>query len=294
MERPEPARLAVVIHAFYPEVFREILAGLAGLDGPHKLFVTTIPDLAPGMRAILDEHGFPYELLARENRGRDVAPFLAALQPVAAQGFGFVLKLHTKRSPHRKDGDQWRQEMYACLANPAQIRWILEAMRGAPTVGMVGPLDHVVPMTTNWKLNRERVRELAARMGIGRVDAKRDTFIAGTMFMARVEALEPLVRLGLGPGDFEPESGQVDGTLAHALERAFSYAVRAAGFQIAGAAIARSPREHRLAVVDAKFRYTGRLHARPSGWQRFVRKIVGAARAVGRVLRGRSRPAALS
>lgn len=286
-----PDRLAVVVHAFYPEVFREILSGLEGLGVAHRLFVTTSRDRAAEMRAILDEFGLAHDLIACENRGRDVAPFLAALAEVRRLGFGYVLKLHTKRSPHREDGDVWRQEMYACLADAGQVRWILDAMRRDGRIGLVGPLDHVVPMTTNWKLNRVRVRALAARLGIPRVDVKRDTFVAGTMFMARVEALAPVVGLGLDPGNFEPEQGQVDGTLAHALERAFAYSARAAGFQIAGAPVARTSAERGLVLVDATFRCTGRLHSQPSGWWRLVRPLVAAARAAGRALRGRSGPA---
>ena len=289
-----PDRLAIVVHAYYPEVFREILSGLEGLEVPHRLFVTTTHDRAAEMRGILDEFGLVHELLACENRGRDVAPFLAALAEVRRLGLGFVLKLHTKRSPHRKDGDLWRQEMYACLADAGQVRWILDAMRRDKGIGLVGPVDHVVPMTTNWTLNRARVRTLAARLGIPRVDVKRDKFVAGTMFMARVEALAPLTELGTISADFEPEEGQVDGTLAHALERAFAYSVRAAGFQIAGAAVARTPLDQRLVLVDASFRCSGRIHAQPSRWWRLVRPVVGGARAAGRVLRGRTRSATSS
>jgi lipopolysaccharide biosynthesis protein len=52
--------------------------------------------------------------------------------------------------------------------------------------------------------------------------------VAGSMFWARTEALLPLYAL-VDSADFESESGQTDGTMAHAIERLFSVSAYSVG-----------------------------------------------------------------
>ena len=61
----------------------------------------------------------------------------------------------------------------------------------------------------------------AATAGLG--------FFGGTMFAARVSAFAPLEAIGLADDDFEEEAGRLDDTLAHAVERAITLSVVAAG-----------------------------------------------------------------
>ena len=76
------------------------------------------------------------------------------------------------------------------------------------------------------------------------------------MFIARTDALRPLVSLGLCLDDFELEVGQVDGTLSHALERWVGVAAQSQGYQQAQA-----PGDERM-VPDFGFRHAEKTASR--------------------------------
>ena len=70
-----------------------------------------------------------------------------------------------------------------------------------PSIGMIGPRAFRMPSETyseelSWSVNRERVLELAGKMGIP-ADRFRLDFFGGTMFWVRPEALAPLRELKL-------------------------------------------------------------------------------------------------
>ena len=230
------AKVAIIIHAYYLDVFKAIIKSLGDVDVRHKIFITTMPSNAAGVNSVMECTKFDYEIFVYENRGRDVLPFLLVLNNIDLDSYPFILKLHTKKSPHREDGDKWCRDMCSCLGRPEQLDWILRQMCAATNIGLVGPQDHVISMGMYYGENRKNVNWLASRMGIENIDPNHDRFIAGTMFVARSDALKPILALGLRPDEFEPELSQLDGTMAHAVERALAYSAMSAGFEIASVA----------------------------------------------------------
>lgn len=231
-----PVRPCVVIHAWYPDVFAEVLDALQATPLAWRVIVTTTADKADRVQQIARQKGITVEVHVFPNQGRDILPFLQVAERLLQQGEPVVLKLHTKRSTHRADGERWRNELLDRLLSPQRAAQILQHFDEQPALGLVAPEGHVQPLHYYWGANERNVRGLIARLGLAQPDVSHDTFVAGSMFWTRLEALRPLLDAHLYASLFEEEAGQVDGTLAHAVERVFSLAAGAAGFRTTDAA----------------------------------------------------------
>jgi lipopolysaccharide biosynthesis protein len=146
-------------------------------------------------------------------------------------GTDLVLKLHTKRSPHLTDGDAWRNRLLDSLLDPAACAQALAALRRDAKIGMVTPKGSLLPLGQHLGANADIICRLAKRIGIAaRVDTIR--FSAGTMFWIRLPALAPLLSGEFYGSEFATEAGQIDGTMAHAVERLFVACVESGGFRV--------------------------------------------------------------
>jgi lipopolysaccharide biosynthesis protein/glycosyltransferase involved in cell wall biosynthesis len=225
--------VCVVVHAYYPELLDEILALLRPWEVPYRLILTTAAETEPAVRERLACFGLRAECRVYENRGRDILPFLRVANELADAGEELLLKLHTKRSLHRRDGDIWRRDLLTKLVAPENAQRFREAFGELPRLGMIAPEGHVLSMRFYWGSNRENVHYLCRRLSIREADPAEEVFAAGSMFWARLDALRPLLNLHLDESEFEAEGGQVDGTMAHAIERVTALAVKQSGLYLA-------------------------------------------------------------
>ncbi len=229
-------RPCVVIHAWYVDAFAGLLDALGALATPMRLVVTTGQQQARQISAELARRGMTAEVEVHENRGRDILPFLRVADRLLNEGETLVLKLHTKQSPHRPDGANWRGELLDRLASPARFQRIVKYFQEDESLGMVAPEGHVQPLHYYWGANRDNVHYLATRLGIKKPDAGADHFVSGSMFWLRLEGLRSLLDAHLDEWEFEAEAGQLDGTFAHAVERVFALCVREHGMRVVDAA----------------------------------------------------------
>jgi lipopolysaccharide biosynthesis protein len=217
--------MAVAVHLYYPELWPDLASYLEKVCPERADLFVTLPrehrSLAPRIRARFPEA----RCLVVPNRGRDVLPFSLVVVALQRLGYVGVLKIHAKRSAHSDSGDAWRDTMLEQLlpARDAIVDDILTALR-RPNTGLIGPSSTYFPLSTYWAGNAAAARRLLAPHVSAEALAKLDQpealgFFAGTMFWGRLDALAPLVREPVRAYVREPTPK--DGTLAHALERAF-------------------------------------------------------------------------
>lgn len=168
------------------------------------------------------------------NIGRDIAPLVCKFPRELSQ-YDIVAHIHGKKSLYNNGATAGWLE-YLCdnlFSSEKDLLKLFSLLTGDSQYGIVYPLNfHVLPSQANtWLANKGRAHTVANRIGISDLP---DTYIdypAGSMFWARTEALAKLFAAGFTYDDFDPEQGQRDGTLAHAIERLFAIIAKSQGYK---------------------------------------------------------------
>ncbi|NLS19108.1 hypothetical protein HGP16_21475 [Rhizobium sp. P40RR-XXII] len=225
--------VGVFCHIFYPDLASEIFVYLLNIPNSADLFLTTDTEEKRNIVAQVFQDWWKgvVSIKVTPNRGRDIAPKLLAF-PEAYERYELILHIHTKVSPHHGKVRNWRRMLFECLlGSPEIVAGTLECFQQDLKLGIVGP-QHVdfIREWINWGDNKEKSQELARRIGFSIDHIEAIDFISGSMFWARSAALRPLLRAGLTIGDFPDESGQIDATIAHAVERLYLLVCEYAGY----------------------------------------------------------------
>jgi lipopolysaccharide biosynthesis protein len=225
--------VAIVCHIFYFHLIDEVMHAIGELDLDFDLLFTVTRK--PGMEAAMARvrARFPTAaVLPLPNLGRDVFPFVWLAGTGALARYAAVCKIHSKKSVLRADGDRWRRALLeATLGKPAHVRSMIDAIRSDQAVGLITADEQIVEGEEYWGPNRERTAELCARIGVD-INAYPLRFASGSIFWLHPAVIERLNGLRLTIEDFEEETGQIDGTTAHSLERAIGYIVQSLGLQM--------------------------------------------------------------
>jgi len=225
-------RIAVVLHLFDADLWCEMQEAIERILQPFDLFVSVVRGFSEHMRTLITQafpHAYVFDF---EDHGRDIGAFLIFLQSGVLFRYDLICKLHTKRSPHRQDGDAWRRALInGVLGSSRLVDQIVSNFRADPDLGMVVADGNIYRGHEHWISNERRLSELLPRIGIS-PDVKDRSFPGGSIFWIRSFLLRALAGAGLRLDDFEPEPIPFDGGLGHATERMFGLICEDAGMQV--------------------------------------------------------------
>ncbi len=225
--KKQGVEIAVVLHLFYPEKWELIKGKIQDcLTEKYDLFVT-INEKDRDFIGVIKDFRPDAQVFVVPNRGRDVLPFVHLARRISSQNYKYVLKLHSKKSKHREDGVEWFEELLGNLL-PGKVVVKDIIARLDEDRSLVGPEGHYLSLERYMGADAPHIRRL---LGMMDQDEKAEEILSrpgdygyfgGTMFWAHFEVIKPLLALHLLPDDFESERGQIDGTLAHGIERLLS------------------------------------------------------------------------
>ena len=218
-------KIAVILHLYYVDLWEEIVKYLSHIQEPFDLFISIPRQKDKVLSTILET--YPQALIYFcSNRGRDVAPFVEIYSSIVDLGYSYICKIHTKKSRYISTGDNWRLTLLdELLGSEKRVNAILNIFRQCPDVGMLVPTGYLYSaLDINTMTNMINIQRLHKVLNISR-DGFDFEYPAGSMFWCRVENFKPLSKSRIQAKDFPPEHGQLDNTLAHALERYFGLMV---------------------------------------------------------------------
>lgn len=226
-------KVAAFVHVFYPELTEEIISYLQNIPCAVDVFVSTTSfakkEEISKVFAQYDKGNVCIRVFP--NRGRDIGGKLIGFADVY-EDYEIFVHLHSKKSLHSGGLADWRQYTYeTLLGSPAIVSSILSLLE-QEEVGMVFPQHYRdLRACINWGYDYELAKTLLQKMGISICSELSLEFPSGSMFWAKTKAIQPLLNLQLSFEDFPEENKQVDGTLAHAIERSFLYVVESQGLR---------------------------------------------------------------
>jgi len=230
--RSKQAELAAHIHVHYEDVWREI-AGQLGQISLEIDLIVTLSYRGPETLHLRDQiqRAHPNtEVHILENRGRDILPFVTLINLGAFDGYRAVCKLHTKRSLHRVDGDRWRRRLLEGILRRDTSK-LLRRFLDDPNLAIWVSDGQLLQGSKWWGGNKGRVNALLRRIEL-KPNSNHPYFPSGSMYWIKPFTIGMIRSLDLEPDDFEEESGQLDGTTAHAVERVVGELVLASGQKV--------------------------------------------------------------
>jgi FMN phosphatase YigB (HAD superfamily) len=235
-EGDRSVRCAVALHLHYADLAEEMLDACLNIPAQCQILVSaTNAQAADAARAWSAKSGFKsIDVRQVSNRGRNVASFTTTFAKEIRLADLFC-HIHSKKSLYSgEEQSGWRQSNLGhLLGSQEHVGRILRLFQSRPKLGVVAPLPspHMPYWAFTWLSNLRSGLELSGLIDVPFGFEGYFDYPLGCMFWARPDALHQLMDGRITLDKFAEESGQTDGTLAHAIERALYFVAGSNGYE---------------------------------------------------------------
>lgn len=235
-------KVALVMHLFFEELLDDSFRYACSMPEEADVFITVGSER---MKNLTEEKFRTMKnkctVLLTPNRGRDVGSVLVAVNPQILE-YDYVCFAHDKKVTQLKPeckGASWAYQCFeSVLKSRDYVKNIIRTFEENPRLGLLTPAppnhaEYFPTMGNEWGANFENTKKLAKKLGI-HVPMSRELppiSALGCFFWYRPKAMKKLYDRKWTYEDFPEEPMKItDGSILHAIERLYSFAVQDAGY----------------------------------------------------------------
>lgn len=239
--RESRLRIALVMHLYYMDLLKESFHYASSMPEDTDFYIfTNSPKNEKIIWDCFQRLRNPLTVRVTQNRGRDVGSMLIESRELQER-YDLICFYHDKKSNHispHTAGSSFAYTTAECaLSSKTYVRNVIALFEKKPYLGMLsGPTathgDFLSMIGAEWGVNYTRTKELAEELKI-RAPMSEDHIPAiglGDVFWYRTKAMAPMFRKNWTYEDFPEEPVGMDGTILHAIERLYPFAVQEAGY----------------------------------------------------------------
>jgi lipopolysaccharide biosynthesis protein len=241
LEDNKSQKIGLFFHIYFEDLIEECFHYVSNVPEYTDIFITTDKE----NKKIKIENKFSklknkVDVKVIENRGRDVSAFLVPNREEILK-YDIACFAHDKKTKQLHPELKGEEFKYKCLenilGNKNFVSNIIDLFIKNPRLGLLSPpapnhAEFYGNLGREWGENYDITIELLKDLNIKSNVDKSKAPIApyGTMFWFRPKAMKKLLEKTWVYKDFPEEPNKIDGTILHAIERAYPFVVQEAGF----------------------------------------------------------------
>ena len=234
-------KIGLFFHIYFEDLIEECFNYASNVPEYVDIFITTDKE----SKKIKIENKFSelknkIDIKIIENRGRDVSAFLVPNREEILK-YDIACFAHDKKTKQLHPELKGEEFKYKCLenilGNKNFVNNIINLFIENPRLGLLSPPapNHAEfygnlgrEWGENYDITVEFLKDLKIEINVDKGKAPIAPY--GTMFWFRPKAMKKLLEKTWKYEDFPKEPNKIDGTLLHAIERAYPFVVQEAGF----------------------------------------------------------------